>query len=69
MLPFCKLWSAIALGSHLVAVPTLVTVGPVAITPVTVVSAGCFLAKHPGKPMAPAQIKRWDDLYKGYGLR
>ena len=69
MLPFCKLWTFAALGSHLLTVPVLVSVGPIAITPVTGVSAACFLAKHPGKPMSPAQIKQWDELYKGYGLR
>jgi hypothetical protein len=69
MLPFCKLWSVVSLGSHLVTVPVLLPVGPFAITPVTAVSAACFLRKHPGKPMAPEQIKQWDSLYKGYGLR
>jgi len=69
ILPFCKLWTFAALGSHLVTVPVLLPAGPLAVTPVSVVSAACFLVKHPGKPMSAMQMKQWDDTYKQYGLR
>ena len=69
ILPLCKAWMVIAWGSHFATVPTIFALGPVGVTPVSVVSAACFLVKHPGKPMSAMQMKQWDDTYKQYGLR
>jgi hypothetical protein len=69
ILGICKLWTVVALGSHAFPVPALFFAGPFAVTPIGVVSAACFLAKHPGKPMTPLQWKQWDKTYKQYGLR